>query len=73
VKAGKAFYLAIWLPALSALWAACFVLALRSYPDYQIPDHDISDLGHPVMNPQGWGFWALGMGIAAVMAIPPID
>jgi hypothetical protein len=72
-EAGKTFYLAFWLPALSALWAACFVLAMRFYPGYQIPDRDISDLGDPAMNPKGWSFWAIGMGIAAMMTFPPIS
>jgi len=71
-EAGKAFYLAIWLPALSALWAICFISAWRFYPGYQISNRDISDLGDPAMNPKGWEYWALGMGIAAVMTFPPI-
>jgi hypothetical protein len=31
---------------------------------------DISDLGQPKGNPDGWMFWSLGMGIAALMLIP---
>jgi len=72
-EAGKRFYLAFWLPALSALWAACFALSARYYRGYEIPNHDVSDLGDPAMNPKGWWFWAIGMGIAAVMTIPLIS
>lgn len=71
-EAGKMSYLAFWLPVLWVLWGACFLLAARSYPGYQISNHDISDLGDPGMNPKGWWFWSIGMGIAAMMIFPPI-
>jgi len=71
-EAGKTFYLAFWFPVLWALWGACFVLAARSYPGYEISNHDISFLGDPALNPKGWWFWSIGMGIAAMMAFPPI-
>jgi len=71
-EAAKRLYLALWLPLLSALWAGCFLLAARFYPSYRIPNHDISDLGDPGMNRHGWWFWSLGMGLAALLSIPPI-
>ena len=70
--AEKKAYLTFWLPVLAVLWAACFGLAALLYPGYQLPNHDISDLGDPAMNPHGWWLWSLGMGIAAVMIFPPI-
>ena len=72
-EAGKTLYLAFWLPVLSALWAACFVLAMHSYSGYRISSHDISDLGDPAMNPKGWWFWSMGMGLTALLAFPPIS
>jgi hypothetical protein len=54
------------------LWGACFLLSARAYPSYEIPNHDISDLGDPGMNPKGWLIWSIGMGIAAAMIFPPI-
>ncbi len=69
-EAGKTFYLAGWLPTLSALWAVCLLLAARSYTGYQFSDHDISFLGHPALNPRGWWLWSLGMGVAALMMFP---
>lgn len=69
-QAVKTFYLAFWLPVLLALWSVCLVLAWRSYPGYQMPNHDISFLGHPALNPKGWWFWSIGMGVAAIMMFP---
>jgi hypothetical protein len=71
-EAGKTLYLGLWLPVLSAIWAACFLFAWCAYPGYQIANHDISDLGAPAMNPHGWRYWSIGMGIVAFMALPPI-
>lgn len=71
-RAPKRFYLVLWLPLLTVLWAGCFFIAWRAYPNYQFPNHDISFLGHPALNPQGWWYWSLGMGIASVMMFPPV-
>jgi hypothetical protein len=68
---GKSFYLAIWIPLLTALWGTCFYFAWRTYPNYQLPKHDISFLGHPRLNPNGWWFWSVGMGITAIL-LPPL-
>jgi hypothetical protein len=70
--APKRFYLTVWLPLLTLLWGACFALAWRTYPQYQFANHDISFLGHPALNPKGWWYWSLGMGIASVMMLPPV-
>ena len=69
-QAGKTFYAGCWMPVLVVLWGACFALAWRSYPGYQMANHDISFLGHPALNPRGWWFWSIGMGIASVMMTP---
>jgi hypothetical protein len=70
-RASKSFYLAIWLPLLGALWAGCFALAWRAFPGgYKMPHHDISFLGAADLNPHGWWYWSLGMGIASVMSFP---
>jgi hypothetical protein len=69
----KTFYLTLWLPLLYALGGFCFFLAWQSYPKgYRLPDYDISDLGHPRLNPHGWWYWCLGLGIASIMIYPPI-
>jgi hypothetical protein len=70
--APKRFYLALWLPILTLLWGGCFVLAWRTYPKYEFANHDISFLGHPALNPKGWWYWSIGMGIASVMLLPPV-
>jgi len=33
-------------------------------------DDDISFLGHPRLNPAGWQFWSVGMGLSGVMLWP---
>ena len=71
-QAGKTCYLALFLPALFALWAACLFFSAHYYPGYRIYNHDISDLGDPGMNPHGWRFWSLGMGIASILSFPPV-
>jgi hypothetical membrane protein len=58
------------MPAMLGLQALCFALAWRRYPGYDMTTHDISDLGQPKGNPEGWMFWSLGMGIAGLMMIP---
>jgi len=62
--------LACWIPALTVLIATCLLLAGRTYPDYSLVDHDISFLGHPRMNPAGWGFWSAAMALGGVMLWP---
>lgn len=69
-NASKGFLLRRWLPLLLALWGGCFALSWRAYPGYRMVHHDISFLGHPRLNPQGWGFWSMGMGIAGTMLLP---
>jgi hypothetical protein len=72
-QAGKMFYLGCWLPLLWIIGALCLGLAWHTYPKgYRMPDHDISYLGHPILNPRGWWYWSLGMGISSVMMYPPI-
>jgi hypothetical protein len=68
----KAFVLTRWLPALLLLQALLLGLAWRAYPRYSPLDHDISFLGHPRLNPLGWLFWSLGMGVTGVMMWPVI-
>lgn len=67
---GKAFYLFLWIPLTVALCGICFALAWRAYPHYQMSNHDISYLGHPSLNPKGWWYWSIGMGIAFLMTCP---
>ncbi|MGB8353711.1 MAG: hypothetical protein WCD79_07490 [Chthoniobacteraceae bacterium] len=71
-RAGKPCYLTLFLPALFTLWAACLFLSAHCYPGYRFYNHDISDLGDPGMNPHGWRYWSLGMGIAAILSFPPV-
>jgi hypothetical protein len=70
--AGKKFYLAFWLPLTAVLWGGCFILAARHYRGYEITNHDVSFLGDPGLNPKGWWFWSMGMGVAALMTFSPI-
>ncbi len=66
----KTFLLACWMPAQASLCAVCLLLAARTYPGYSLPDHDISYLGHPRLNPAGWLFWSLGIGLSGLMLWP---
>jgi hypothetical protein len=66
----RTFLLSCWIPAQFAICAACLVLAARSYPHYSMFDDDISFLGHPRLNPNGWLFWSAGMGLSGLMLWP---
>ncbi|MHA1149532.1 MAG: DUF998 domain-containing protein [Promethearchaeota archaeon] len=39
------------------------------FPNYDLTENDISALGHPQENPEGWIFWSIGMIIAGTMNI----
>lgn len=67
---GKSFFLGCWVPVMLGLQALCFAMAWQRYPGYDMTRHDISDLGQPRCNPEGWIYWSLGMGIAGLMMIP---
>jgi len=66
----RTFLLACWIPAQFVVCAVCLVLAARSYPHYSMFDHDVSFLGHPRLNPAGWLFWSVGMGLDGLMLWP---
>jgi hypothetical protein len=59
-----------WIPAQFGICAACLALAARSYRHYSLFDHDISFLGDRRLNPAGWQFWSVGMGLSGLMLWP---
>lgn len=39
------------------------------YPNFDFTEDDISALGHPQQNPEGWMFWSIGMIITGIISL----
>ena len=68
----KARVSGIYGPLVIGVFLTFLGLAWRHYPGYTWIYNDISYLGSPELNPQGWGYWAIGMAITGLLCIPII-
>lgn len=69
-KSSKRFYISFYLPLIIFIFAAFLFLSAIFYPNYYFVDMDISNLGVPNLNPNGWFFWSIAMIFMGLTVIP---
>jgi hypothetical membrane protein len=71
-KFSKHFLIHILVPMMVIVFAVFYALAWLSYSNFDWTQNDISFLGAPELNPNGWYYWAIGMALTGVLYIPVI-
>lgn len=72
-RSPKRFYISFYLPFMVLIFSIFLLLSAIFYPNYNLIDNAISDLGVPYLNPNGWFLWSIGMifiGLAMIPFIP---
>lgn len=68
----KRFYIFFYMPFMIFIFTIFILLSAINYPHYNLVTMDISDLGVPHFNPNGWYFWSIGMIFMGITSIPLI-
>jgi Protein of unknown function (DUF998) len=71
-KFSKRFLTRVYMPIILLQLLIFYLLALSYYDSYDLVHMDISFLGAPGLNPNGWIYWAMGMAVTGVLTFPII-
>jgi hypothetical membrane protein len=59
-------------PLLIIVFSVFMAISWILYPGFNLTRMEISQLGSPDLNPAGWVFWSIGMGLTGVLYLPII-